>query len=73
MRKLGVHSADEYMARDFRRGHADNLRRAGKRLREILWAGEWKSPAFLQYLDLERMEHDVVFEAYVHESSGDDR
>ena len=72
LKKIGIPNADEYRAHDFRRGHADDLRRAGKTLREILQAGEWKSPAFLQYLDLERMEHDVVFDAHVNESSGDE-
>ena len=72
IKKIGVPNADEDRARDFTRGHADDLRRAGKTLREILQAGEWKSLAFLQYLNLERMEHDVVFDAHVNESSGDE-
>ena len=70
---LGVADAMDYRAHDFRRGHADDLRRAGKTLKEILQAGEWKSPAFLQYLDIDSMEHDLVFSAHVDESSGDER
>ena len=36
---------------DWRRGHARDLQRGGARLWEILQAGDWKSPAFLSYLD----------------------
>ena len=56
-----------------RRGHADDLRRAGKSLKEILQAGECKSPAFLAYLDMDTMEHDLVVDAHLDESSGDER
>jgi len=62
---------------------------AGADLYEMLAAGEWKSPAFLQagrfhsgqgggegacvqYLDVNALERDVVIEAHVDESSGDD-
>ena len=71
--KLGMPEARSYRAHDFRRGHADDLRRAGATLKEILKAGEWKSPAFLQYLDMEDLEHDLVVDAHLDESSGDER
>ena len=39
---------------------------------EILEAGEWKSPAFLQYLDLHRLERDAVVQAHLDESDDDE-
>ena len=47
------------------------LARAGATLAEILLAGEWSSPAFLQYLDMCRLERDAVLQAHVDESDGD--
>ena len=49
---LGVDNALEYRTHDLRRGHALDLQLSGAPLWEFLSAGEWKSPAFLQYLDL---------------------
>ena len=45
---------------------------AGAPLYEILSAGEWSSPAFLQYLDYWRLEADVVIQAHVDESDCED-
>ena len=33
---------------------------AGAPLWQILAAGEWRSPAFLEYMDIHRLENDVV-------------
>ena len=66
---VGVANADLYRTHDWRRGHAKDLQCAGAALREILEAGEWRSPAFLDYLDLEKLEHDLVVEAHMDESS----
>ena len=33
---------------------------AGAPLWKILAAGEWRSPAFLEYMDIHRLENDVV-------------
>jgi len=41
---------------------------AGAPLWKILQAGEWRSPAFLKYLDLHRLETDVVVQAHIDES-----
>ena len=35
---------------------------------QILRAGDWKSPAFLQYLDAEQLEFDRIVEAHDLES-----
>lgn len=40
----------------------------GAPLWQILDAGEWRSPAFLQYLDLHSLERDVVIQAHLGES-----
>ena len=41
---------------------------SGASLFEILEAGEWRSPAFMKYLDYHRLEADVVVQAHVDES-----
>jgi hypothetical protein len=45
---------------------------AGAPLWQILEAGEWRSPAFLKYLDLQRLETDLVVQAHVDESESED-
>ena len=59
----GVRHAELYWCHDIRRGHALDLQLAGSPLHEILAAGEWRSPAFLQYLDRHALERDMVHEA----------
>ena len=38
---------------------------------QILTAGEWRSPAFLDYLDIYRLESDMVVQAHMDESDSD--
>ncbi len=45
---------------------------AGASLAVILSAGEWKSPAFLAYIDQAKLETDVVVAAHADDSDGDD-
>ena len=59
-----------YRCHDLRRGHAKDLVESGASLVEILAAGQWRSPAFLKYLDLRTLERDAVLAACVDESSG---
>ena len=61
----------KYRTHDMRRGHALDLQLAGKPLYEILQAGEWRSPAFLAYLDKYTLEAAAVVEAHVDESDCD--
>ena len=69
----GIAKADSARTHDFRRGHARDLQRQGATLNEILRAGEWRSCAFLSYLDAHELERDAVIEAHVLESdSGSD-
>ena len=56
---------------DFRRGHASDLQRSGATLAEILRAGEWRSCAFMAYLEREELERDAVIEAHVAESDSE--
>ena len=42
---------------------------SGAPLWKILAAGEWRSPAFLQYLDTHRMEVDMVLQGCLDEES----
>ncbi len=44
----------------------------GAPLWQILAAGEWKSPAFLLYLDMHKLESELVVQAHVDESDGED-
>ena len=37
----------------------------------ILKAGEWTSPAFLSYMDLYKLERDLVIQAHIDESESD--
>ena len=65
---VGVAQAGEYRTHDLRRGHALDLQLSGAPLYDILAAGDWKSPAFLQYLDRYQLEQDVVMQAHLDES-----
>jgi len=56
LRNLDVPDAKLYGTHDFRRGHAEDLRQCGASLAEILLAGQWKSAAFLKYLDEAELE-----------------
>jgi len=62
--ELNVEHAMSHRLHDFRRGHAEDLRRAGGRLGEILEAGDWSSGAYRDYLDKCRLERDRVAEAH---------
>ena len=61
---LKVPDASQYRTHDLRRGHADDMRRAGATLAEILAAGGWSSAAFRDYLDMHAVEEDAIFEAH---------
>ena len=64
---IGIEQAADYRTHDFRRGHADDLRASGAPLRTILEAGEWRSPAFLKYLDIDQLESGMVVQAHLDE------
>ena len=72
LQHLGIPDALAYRTHDIRRGHARDLMKGGARLHEILAAGDWKSAAFLKYLDSVELESGATLEAHVAESSSDD-
>ena len=69
---LGVPEAERHCLHDFRRGHAEDLRASGAPLITILKAGEWRSPAFLLYLDSKEVEADAVLAAQLDSESDED-
>ena len=56
-----VPNATCYGTHDFRRGHAEDMRIAGCTLADILAAGQWKSSAFLKYLNEAELDRDLAF------------
>ena len=54
---------------DFRRGQAQDLIDSGASPAQILRAGEWSSPAFLVYLDLNKLDRDAATAAVIVEES----
>ena len=65
---------EAYMFRshDFLRGHALDLQSSGCSAQKILEMGPWRSPTFLQYLDLQSLEREAVIKAHLDESSDED-
>ena len=73
LQALGIVDAFKYRTHDIRRGHARDLQLGGASLYEILRAGEWRSPAFLSYMDKMELECGAALEAHLEDSSDDDR
>ena len=71
LKSLGVSGHEAYRTHDLRRGHALDLQCSGAPLWEILEAGEWTSPAFLKYLDLHRLDTELVVQAHAGDSDSD--
>ena len=69
---LEVKQFELYRTHDLRRGHALDLQCSGAPLWKILDAGEWSSPAFLKYLDLHRLDAELVVQAHMDESDSSD-
>ena len=69
---MHVANANQYRTHDLRRGHADDLRRSGASLTEILLAGGWSSRAFQDYMDMHALEENAMFEAHFCASSDSD-
>ena len=44
----------------------------GKELWQILEAGEWRSPAFLAYMDLNKLDEDLVLRSHMDEESDEE-
>ena len=72
LRLISAPNPDGFILHDLRRGHAEDLRIGGATLGEVLAAGDWKSPAFLSYLDKAELEADRTCEAH-HADSSDEQ
>ena len=49
-----------------------DLQLSGAPLAEILAAGEWRSPAFMKYLNMHQLKEDLVVQAHLEESEPED-
>ena len=67
---LQVEGAETATSHGFRRGSAKEILSRGGRLADILAAGDWRSPAFLEYLDKESVEEAAVLEAVLQKDEG---
>ena len=72
LHRLGIDGGNQYWLHDFRRGHAQDMVDGGGRLGEILLAGEWSSPAFTRYLDMNSLVTSAVVEAHIIESDDEE-
>ena len=70
--KAKVKKAECFKCHDFRRGHTKDMQVAGASLMEILEAGEWSSPRFMKYMDMNRLDRDIVISAHMTKSSDED-
>lgn len=70
--ELEVPQAHEYRTQDLRRGHTEDLRASGASLQTILESGNWRSAAFLNYVDGDSLETEAVAQAHGVESSSDE-
>ena len=61
-------AALEYTFKAFRAGRATALAAAGKTVGEILTAGEWKSAAFLNYVDTDVVDQAQLLDKVVEQS-----
>ena len=59
---LGVESAESYTLKCFRAGKATALVLSGSTLAAVLEAGEWRSRAFLNYVDANRVDAQLALE-----------
>ena len=61
--QAGIPNHNSFATHSFRRGHARDIHRNGGKLKEILEAGDWRSAAFMHYMDIQQLESDSVQEA----------
>ena len=63
MRALQAVNWASFRLHDFRRGHAQDMLERGVGLAAILLAGDWRSSAFMSYLDTADLQARAVLEA----------
>ena len=69
---MGAQHADAYTLKAFRAGKATALAAAGKSLRVILAAGEWRSTAFLSYVDTDAVDQSQILDQTLAASDAED-
>ncbi|CAK0812009.1 unnamed protein product [Prorocentrum cordatum] len=69
--QLRVQEAEQYTFKAFRAGRATALAAAGKSVGSILTAGEWRSAAFLAYVDEDIVDKAQLLNAALEESGGE--
>ena len=72
LKVLKFNQADQLTLKAFRAGKATELAKAGHSLGHILQAGEWRSAAFLRYVDVEQVEIHTAFEEVYASGEEDD-
>ena len=68
---LGVDGHSEFSLKAFRAGRATSLAAAGKSIGHILSAGEWRSAAFLSYIDTDAVDQAQLLDKTLDESDGE--
>ena len=66
------YKAEKATLKMFRSGHATHMANEGRPLAVILQAGEWKSKAWLRYVDLNILEQNVLLQKSVDSDSEDE-
>ena len=64
--------SNQYTLKAFRAGHATELAMQGKSLGEILQAGEWRSKAFLAYVDANCVDEAQLFKELIENPDDED-
>ena len=65
---LRVPNPELYTLKMFRAGHATELAKMGKSVGENLQAGEWRSAAFLSYVDEDLVDAAQVLDQVIDDS-----
>ena len=65
---LNVDKPEEFTLKMFRAGHATALAEEGKSIGDILRAGEWKSAAFLAYVNEDAVDASQLLDAVLDDS-----
>ena len=68
LRTAGADRPEEFTFKAFRAGHATALAEEGKSIGDILNAGEWRSAAFLSYVDEDVVDAGQILEQVLDDS-----
>ncbi len=66
---MGHQSGSRFTLKGFRAGRATEMARSGSGIAAILVAGEWRSKAWLAYVNLDECEHAVLMQNALDEDS----